>query len=86
MAYKVRFDSTAGRATRVTFVTEGVLLRMLGADPLLPQYQVVIIDEVGALACTCTSQRYGWLTILLRVCAESVPASLCTCTALCLVN
>jgi HrpA-like RNA helicase len=47
IAYKVRFDSTAGAGTRVTFLTEGVLLRMLTADPMLRQYQVVIIDEVG---------------------------------------
>ncbi|CAL8468067.1 g7606 [Coccomyxa elongata] len=46
IAYKVRFDSTAGRGTKVTFLTEGILLRMLTADPKLPQYQVVIIDEV----------------------------------------
>ncbi len=47
IAYKVRFDSTAGRGTKVTFLTEGILLRMLTADPKLPQYQVVIIDEVS---------------------------------------
>ncbi|KAK9901707.1 hypothetical protein WJX75_009557 [Coccomyxa subellipsoidea] len=46
IAHRVRFDSTAGRGTKVTFLTEGVLLRMLTADPKLPQYQVVIIDEV----------------------------------------
>lgn len=55
----MRFDSTAGRGTRVTFVTEGVLLRMLGADPLLPQYQVVIIDEVGPAVCAVDKHRYG---------------------------
>lgn len=48
IAYRVRFDSTAGRGTKVTFLTEGVLLRMLTADPKLPQYQVVIIDEVSS--------------------------------------
>lgn len=46
IAYKVRFDSSAGAGTRVTFLTEGVLLRMLVAAPLLPQYDVIIIDEV----------------------------------------
>lgn len=46
IAYRVRFDSTAGRGTKVTFLTEGVLLRMLTSDPKLPQFQVVIIDEV----------------------------------------
>ena len=47
IAYRVRFDSSAGAGTRVTFLTEGVLLRMLAAAPLLPQYDVVIIDEVA---------------------------------------
>ena len=58
IAYKVRFDSTAGRGTKVTFLTEGVLLRMLTAVPELPQYQVVIIDEVSRPQCICKSVKF----------------------------
>jgi hypothetical protein len=30
----------------VTFMTEGILLRMLAGDPLLPAFDVVVVDEV----------------------------------------
>lgn len=38
--------SCALPGTRITFVTEGILLRALASDPLLNQYDVAIIDEV----------------------------------------
>lgn len=46
VGYQVRFSSTVGAATRVVFMTEGILLRMLGGDPLLRSIDVIILDEV----------------------------------------
>ena len=46
IAYKIRFDTTSdGARTRVLFMTEGVLLRQLRADPDLREFDVVVIDE-----------------------------------------
>uniref|UniRef100_A0A7S0IG38 P-loop containing nucleoside triphosphate hydrolase protein n=1 Tax=Micromonas pusilla TaxID=38833 RepID=A0A7S0IG38_MICPS len=46
IAYKIRFDTTNdGARTRVLFMTEGVLLRQLRADPDLREFDVVVIDE-----------------------------------------
>jgi hypothetical protein len=53
VAYSIRFDSTRTASTRILFLTEGVLLRQLGSDPTLAQYDVIIVDEVGRV---CTAQ------------------------------
>lgn len=46
VGYAVRFEdvSTPG-VTQLKFVTDGVLLRELAADPLLTRYSVVMVDE-----------------------------------------
>ena len=46
VAFQVRFEATKTLATRVLFLTEGLLLRQFAADPLLMQYDVIIVDEV----------------------------------------
>ncbi|MCK6447563.1 MAG: ATP-dependent helicase HrpB [Planctomycetes bacterium] len=43
--YSVRFDSRTSRATRVRFVTEGLLVRELQHDPELARASVVVLDE-----------------------------------------
>ncbi|CAG0921664.1 unnamed protein product [Notodromas monacha] len=47
VGYSIRFDDswTPGR-TKIKFMTEGILVRELLADPLLQQYSAVMIDEV----------------------------------------
>ncbi|KAJ2453454.1 putative ATP-dependent RNA helicase DHR1 [Coemansia sp. RSA 2336] len=45
VAHQVRFDTTVSNATRVKFMTEGVLLRELANDLLLTKYSVIIADE-----------------------------------------
>ena len=45
IAYKIRFDTTREAGTKVLFLTEGVLLRQLAADPALTAFDVVIVDE-----------------------------------------
>lgn len=45
IGYRVRMDSRVGPKTRIEVVTEGVLTRMLQADPSLAKYALVIFDE-----------------------------------------
>lgn len=46
IAYQTRFDKTKTSATRMLFLTEGVLLRQMVDDPSLQRYNVIILDEV----------------------------------------
>lgn len=46
VGYSVRGDSRVGRGTLVEFVTPGVLVRRLIADPDLPGVGAVVLDEV----------------------------------------
>lgn len=45
VGYQVRFEDRIGDATRIAFVTEGILLRWLQDDPRLSQIGVLIFDE-----------------------------------------
>ncbi len=45
VGYRVRFEQRGGEATRLWFVTEGVLGRQLGHDPFLERVGVVVLDE-----------------------------------------
>ncbi|HEX7118398.1 MAG TPA: ATP-dependent helicase HrpB [Longimicrobiales bacterium] len=45
VGYRVRLETRVGRATRIEVVTEGVLTRMLQADPALEGVGLVIFDE-----------------------------------------
>lgn len=45
VGYQVRFEQVAGPATRLRFLTEGVLTRRLLSDPDLRDVDTVIIDE-----------------------------------------
>ena len=45
VGYQVRFEEFAGPATRIRFLTEGVLTRRLITDPKLPRATTVILDE-----------------------------------------
>jgi ATP-dependent helicase HrpB len=45
VGYTVRFEEVAGPRTRLRFMTEGILLRRLLADPVLRGVSVVILDE-----------------------------------------
>ena len=42
----MRFERSRTVATRILFLTEGLLLRQLGSDFDLSWYDVVIVDEV----------------------------------------
>jgi ATP-dependent helicase HrpB len=45
VGYRVRFEQRGGNATRLWFVTEGVLNRQLLRDPFLEDAGVVVLDE-----------------------------------------
>jgi ATP-dependent helicase HrpB len=45
IGYRVRFDSAVSRDTRVTFVTEGILLRELVSNPDLQGISTLVFDE-----------------------------------------
>uniref|UniRef100_A0A8B9GA92 DExH-box helicase 34 n=1 Tax=Amazona collaria TaxID=241587 RepID=A0A8B9GA92_9PSIT len=46
VGYQIRFESTRSAATRLLFLTEGLLLRQAQRDPALRAYAVLIADEV----------------------------------------
>uniref|UniRef100_A0AC35FSG0 ATP-dependent RNA helicase DHX34 n=1 Tax=Panagrolaimus sp. PS1159 TaxID=55785 RepID=A0AC35FSG0_9BILA len=58
VAYQTRFERTKTASTRLLFLTDGLLLRQMAMNNNLPQYNVVILDEVherqlaGDLLCT----------------------------------
>jgi ATP-dependent helicase HrpB len=45
VGYEVRFDEVASKATRIRFVTEGILTRKLLSNPTLSGVGVVLLDE-----------------------------------------
>uniref|UniRef100_A0A0G4FZL2 RNA helicase n=1 Tax=Chromera velia CCMP2878 TaxID=1169474 RepID=A0A0G4FZL2_9ALVE len=46
VGYQIRFDSSRTSRTKILFVTEGLLLRLLEGDPELEQFDVIVVDEV----------------------------------------
>lgn len=65
VGYHVRFDRVGGPATRLWFLTEGVLSRRLSRDPFLEDVAVLVLDEFHerhlhgdvALAVACELRR-----------------------------
>ncbi|MCX6637995.1 MAG: DEAD/DEAH box helicase, partial [Acidobacteria bacterium] len=45
VGYQVRFESAAGRETRLFYITEGLLIRRLMDDPELRRVSAVVLDE-----------------------------------------
>jgi ATP-dependent helicase HrpB len=45
VGYQVRFENITSRETRLTYVTEGVMLRMMLEDPALERVGCICIDE-----------------------------------------
>ncbi len=45
VGYRIRFEEAAGPATRLVYLTEGVLLRRLSTDPALDGVAAVVLDE-----------------------------------------
>src|SRR5882757_5202464 len=45
VGYQIRLDSRVSRATRIRFVTEGILLRQMSFDPTLRGISAIVFDE-----------------------------------------
>ncbi|KAF2405275.1 hypothetical protein EJ06DRAFT_545813 [Trichodelitschia bisporula] len=45
VGYSVRFEQKISEKTKIKFLTDGMLLRELVADPTLSQYSVIMLDE-----------------------------------------
>ena len=45
MGYSIRFEDVTSAATRIKFLTDGLLLREALVDPLLSRYSVIMVDE-----------------------------------------
>lgn len=45
VGYQIRLDARVSARTRIRFVTEGVLLRQMSFDPMLPGVAVIVFDE-----------------------------------------
>jgi ATP-dependent helicase HrpB len=45
VGYRIRFEEAAGPATRLVYLTEGILLRRLATDPALDGVAAVVLDE-----------------------------------------
>lgn len=46
VGYQIRHENRTGPTTRIKYMTEGILVRELLADPLLSRYAVVVLDEI----------------------------------------
>ncbi len=46
IGYTIRFDDQTTEGTQVNFMTDGILIRKIQGDPLLSNYDVVMVDEV----------------------------------------
>ncbi len=45
VGYQVRFEDKTTEGTRANFMTDGILLRKLQYDPLLREYDIIMVDE-----------------------------------------
>lgn len=45
VGYSIRFEDVSSLATRIKFLTDGLLLREALVDPLLSRYSVIMVDE-----------------------------------------
>ena len=45
VGYSVRFERHTSPETRITFATDGVVVRQAVQSPLLPMYDVLVLDE-----------------------------------------
>lgn len=65
VGYKVRFDDHTSDSTVVKFMTDGILLAETHSDPLLLQYDCIILDEVHERSLNIDF-LLGYLKLLLK--------------------
>ena len=47
VGYQIRFEDVTSPSTRITFITEGILLRQMLSNPTLDGVGAVLFDEIG---------------------------------------
>ena len=45
VGYSIRFEDLTSAATRIKFLTDGLLIREALVDPLLSRYSVIMVDN-----------------------------------------
>jgi HrpA-like RNA helicase len=45
IGYQIRFEDLTSTGTRLNFLSDGILLRKISGDPILKEYDIVMIDE-----------------------------------------
>ena len=53
IGYQIRFEKSKSKHTKMLFLTEGLLLRQVSTDPMLKNYNVIILDEVHERHLSC---------------------------------
>lgn len=53
VGYSVRFDQNVGKGTRVKYLTDGMLVNEMLADPWLREYSCVVVDEAHERSVNC---------------------------------
>lgn len=66
VGYTVRFDDVSDKDTKVKFMTDGLLLREILADPLLSKYSIIMIDEAHERSCN-TDILLGLLRKIIQI-------------------
>ena len=75
VGFQTRYESACGRDTRILFITEGILARMLVSSPDLPGIGAIVFDEFHerslhvdlglAMACHCQQLRRPDLRLII---------------------
>ena len=53
IGFQIRFEKNKSKHTKILFLTEGLLLRQVSTDPMLKNYNVIILDEVHERHLSC---------------------------------
>ncbi|XP_054169155.1 probable ATP-dependent RNA helicase DHX34 [Oppia nitens] len=53
IGHQIRFERNKSKDTKILFITEGLLLRQVITDPMLSNYNVIILDEVHERHLSC---------------------------------
>lgn len=64
VGYQIRFEDRSNQRTCLKFMTDGILLTQIQADPLLRRYQTLIIDEAHERSLNIDF-LLGWLKTIL---------------------
>nr|SZF06444.1 probable ATP-dependent RNA helicase DHX34 [Psoroptes ovis] len=76
IGFQIRFEKKRTKHTKIIFMTEGLLLRQMIEDPLLSDYDVIILDEIherhlssdflmGAIKCLLYKRKDNLKVILM---------------------